>query len=865
MASVSGATSSLGNTSLRGYGGMSSGIDRDAIIEQMTKATNTKITKQKNSMTTLSWKQEAYQKVSGKMLDLQDNYFSYSSSMNLKDPGIFARNRISVLGDSKVTKFVSATGSSRLIHSLSLLGVKQTASAATRMSGKKGSGAGVSANRITEGLLKDPDACKTSNLDGRQLTFGIYNEATKGYDQTATFRFPTTYKDDAGKSQEIDYTDIYDADGKTVNTDKVKALMGKLNKSLEQSGLKLGEDKLSDVLEFTFGGANQGFQIQTKTGHGDTNIVIRDGSSALGALGYETPKDADGKPVDMSKGISLKNPDNVFNANSKHFADHSITKQSVAEYMTGRKLTFSYGGQSKEVELVKEGETFTNINDLAEAMNKRLEKAFGAGNVKAVVVPKPNPSGPIDKNSKLEFQVSDPKQTLTIKSNDPEVRNMLGILNGASNKLSMDSSIWENREKLGIKKPGIPPAGGGSYGDSEKAAFEKALKDSGGCIEINGTKLDISADTTINGLMDKINSNKEIGVKASYLSSTNQFVLVADETGKRGEISLGSSGLGETLFGKKPVGSETPENAGTSEDGKNAQILVSYGDGVSTMIESLANSFDLEGLRVTVTGEFGNIGGTEGSWTSDKSQAVTFSASADVDGVTKKIKKFIEDYNDMVKEINTQITSKPDKSYGPLTDEQKKDMSETSIKNWEDKAKQGLLFNDSTMRELSMSVQGVMTELMGNGAGYDDLEKMGITISDDFSDGGTITFDENKFKDAMTNDPDKVADVFTGGGDVKKGFSKIVQDTLTPYANRYPSQNGNTYGRLIVEAGSEKLPLTISDNQIYRQLKDMEKNIDKLNSQLKTEQDRYISQFTAMETSINTMNAQASYLSKLNA
>ena len=43
MASVSSATSSLGNTSLRGYGGMASGIDRDEIIEQMTLGTTTKI------------------------------------------------------------------------------------------------------------------------------------------------------------------------------------------------------------------------------------------------------------------------------------------------------------------------------------------------------------------------------------------------------------------------------------------------------------------------------------------------------------------------------------------------------------------------------------------------------------------------------------------------------------------------------------------------------------------------------------------------------------------------------------------------------------------------------------------------------
>ena len=109
MASVSGATSSLGNTSLRGYGGLGSGIDRDSIIEQMTAGTQSKITNQKNKMTSLGWKQEAFQAVSDKMLALQDNYFSFASGTNLKYPSMFAKNQITAMGDSDITKFVSAT------------------------------------------------------------------------------------------------------------------------------------------------------------------------------------------------------------------------------------------------------------------------------------------------------------------------------------------------------------------------------------------------------------------------------------------------------------------------------------------------------------------------------------------------------------------------------------------------------------------------------------------------------------------------------------------------------------------------------------------------------------------------------------
>ena len=161
-------------------------------------------------------------------------------------------------------------------------------------------------------------------------------------------------------------------------------------------------------------------------------------------------------------------------------------------------------------------------------------------------------------------------------------------------------------------------------------------------------------------------------------------------------------------------------------------------------------------------------------------------------------------------------------------------------------------------------METIFTQLMQNGASYEDLKEIGITYSEDYLDGGTLVFDEAKFRSAMESDPDKVADIFAGGGDMKKGLIDIVDETFTPYATRYASKNGgNSYGRLIDIAGSEKKPTTLMSNQIYKQLKEMQEAIDKLQNQLKVEQDRYISQFTTMESLINQMNTQSSYLSQI--
>ena len=856
MASVSGAASSLGNTSLRGYGGFGSGIDRDSIIEQMTAGTQSKITNQKNKMTSLGWKQEAFQAVSDKMLALQDNYFSFASGTNLKYPSMFAKNQITAMGDSDITKFVSATGSSNMLDYLSILGVKQLASSSTLQSASKGTSS--IHTGITQDSLTNP-VYKSSLLQGRQLRFGTYSGDQ--YQSAGIFTFPSSYKDKDGDGKDItvpiDYTIDLDAavevDGVTMTGGEKLAMQ--LNKALSQSGIKSGEDSISDVMEFVY--ADGKMNLQTKAGK-TTNLVINSSSSALTALGYN-PQNADGTDKTVSDGISLSE----FNENQKQLNDTYVNRQTMTQYLTGKKLTISFGGQTKEIELVKSGDTFADLDDLKDIIQGRLNQAFGTDNIKVAggthYGADGNPVIGTDGNpviDPLSFELgsnASSNQTLTVTSDNAEIRNVLGIQKGASNKLNLEGSIRDNIDKL------IPD---GPDAEAKRAQFLNSLETDG--LVINGVKISgVTADTSIQGMIDKINTNKDVGVKASYLSSTNQFVLISSETGSGREIQL--EGASADIFGavKDAAGNYTD---GNFEMGKNAQVLVSYGNGISTMIESSSNTFDLEGLRVTVSQEFGNVTqDASGVWNSDRSKAVTFSAKADVDGVTETVKKFIEEYNEMIKEINTQVTTRPDKAYGPLTEEQKDEMSEKSIENWEKKAKQGLLYNDATMRALSLDMQGVLTNLMANGANYKDLEEMGITISDDYLDGGTITFDEAKFKAAMTSDPEKVSNVFTGGGDIKKGLASIIEDTLTPYATKYANRNGNSYGRLIEEAGSEKIPLSIMNNQIYKDLKEMQSVLDTLNARLASEQDRYISQFTTMETLINQMNSQASYLAQFQA
>lgn len=804
MSSVSSTSSSLGNTALRGYGGLASGIDRDALIEQMTARTTSKITAKKKAMTKLEWKRDAYRSVSNKIIDLQDNYLSYSATKSLKNSDFFAKNQVSVQGDPDYTKYISATGNADTASRVSVLGVNKLATSATLISGEKKTDSAITLGGISESDFSNKEI-KTSNLSGTKLTFGTYSITDKQFTTEAIFTFPTSYekKLDNGKTETvtIDYT---------ASSDEV---VKQLNEALDSQGF-LGKDGKSGIKFELNGDKIQISQTASITDKGKS-YVIRETSSALKSLGFNS----DGmKQDDIDNGISL----DEFNGHTSSLEAAAITKQSLSGYLKGKTISVSYGGQIKNIELIGDKEEIKDFSAFQSSLQTKLDKAFGSGKVT------------VGKDSKgsLTFTATDSRQTLQISADSKELQNALGITSTQSNKISTGSSLWENRDKLGL----------GKYATKEE--LNKALEN----FTVNGAKIDnITADTTVDGLLTAINNNEDAGVTATYLGSENKFVLSSNEKGEGRTISLGADPNDTTDVANIIFGGDKKE----SHDGTDGEMSILY-NGVKTTITSSSNTFSIDGLDIKATNTFDT-----GSATAEG--GVSFTASADTEKVTETVKKFIEAYNAMIDEVRTQVTTKPDSNYGPLTEDQKNEMNETSIKNWEDKAKEGILYNSSALKDLDNATQGIFSSMMMNGVSYDDLEKIGISFSDDYTAGGKIVFDEEKFKTAMESDPEKVSDLFTG----THGIVNTIDSTLSIYATRYASKNGNSYGVLIEEAGSEKLSLTLTNNSIYKELKDMQETITNLQSQLSTEQDRYISQFTQMETLINQMNSQSSYLSQL--
>ena len=838
-------TSSLGNTSLRGFGGMSSGIDRDALIEQATKGTQLKLTKAKQETTRLEWRQEAFRELSDKTIALQDDFLSFASSDSIKSPELYESSVVNPQGDAAATKFITASGHSDLTKNLKVKAVTKLATSESIVSDVKGSASAIKTG-ITADALANVGNVKTSNLVGKSLQFGNYT--TKGvFQEKASFNFPASYKDDDGKTVEIDYTG-----------DKQK-LVDDLNKAAKQGNVKLGEN---EFLSFSYQqGSNPG-EDYIQINAGTSQYVIKSGSSALDALGYKAPAAGTAPTVTGSDAYGVKLA--AFNSSAQtegKFTSSSVKQGGMLDYLKDQKLTVSYGGSSQEISLLTDaqkqsieaahtgtsaGDNQSRLDAVKDAIQQNLNNAFGTGKI---VVDSSTGS--------ITFNSANGKDTVSVSSSDAQVRANLQISKNASNKVTTGSSIMDNLDKLGL-----------SDYVGNKAGLDEALSK----FKINGKEIKgITADSTVQDMLKKINDS-DAGVKASYMEGSGRFVLIHSETGSGRSITLGDANnandIEDKLFGA------TASGGGQVNHGTDAEMVFDYGNGINETVTSSSNTFNIDGVKITASGKFGveldasgnAVTKPDGSYKFDSSKEVSFTSKADVDKAAATMKKFVEKFNDLVSSVNTHAKTRRSSGYDPLTEAQKNQMSEKSIENWEKKAKEGILYGESSIRNFSDSLQTVMTQMMSDlkvaGLDYQDMEKMGLSMTTDSFDGGKLSFDETKFKKAMETEPEKVAKVMTGHNG-SKGLAKIVETTVSRYATRYASRNGGSYGELIKEAGSNKVTLSNTSSVIYGKLKENSEAIEKFKTMLSNQQDRYIKQFSQLEKLISKMNTQSSYLSGL--
>lgn len=829
MTSISALSGGTSSSSFNGkITGLASGMDTESIIAAMTAATLSKISGYEQKQTVVSWQMEAYREVTSALLEFKDTFSSVTSSSNLSSASAFSKKIVDMLGDN--SKYLDVTGDMTGMEDFTIESVDQLAQNET-LTGSVGiNDAAISTGDITFG------SSTVCNLANENITF---NYGGKSYDIV------------------IEGTYVDPADGETKVIETFDNLTYAIEQAMSEIELEDGSGKtLADVVSigtvYNSETDQEEFFMQNR---GTEDLKVTACSSDL--------RDAFGIGSYTSGFINKTLTQNeTVQGQNAIIEDSEISSEQAAQYLlTGSTITFNYNG--KEYDIVLEdyskynsetGMTEYTLDMFAEGLQSQIDKTIGSNRIDVSCITADDMSQSLKFTTMNQDGTVDTSASLAI-TGDTALFGSTGPLNldyNSNNSFDLDSPLSETNPEMyealmgTVFNTGIFSTST-AFGDAniDVMIIDYYVDDEGawrfgdtGELYTQEEMFERLANLSMNDIMDAFNeSSYDTGYTMSYNQYTNNLVMESTVDGAAGsfipdsgDIWGGSSNKAfEILFGKT-------EDCSVQE-GQDALITVNYGNGSgSVQVSNMSNDFTFGSLNVTVKAEF------EGD--------VQISGSTDSETLTESVQALVDAYNEMIDLVYGMTTEKPDSEYFALTDDMKAEMTESEIERWETEAKKGILYGDSTLVNLATELRAIFYEDHGFSSLWADI---GITVSDDWTENGKLSFDSDAFEAALAKDPDLLAEMFTSEDNgLMSRFENVI--------DKYAATTGTTKGILIELAGHESSPLSLLDNSLltkYNQFADL---IEYYENKLETEEERYNSKFTALELYISQMSAQSSWL-----
>ncbi|MBH0159176.1 flagellar hook-associated protein 2 [Fictibacillus sp. 26RED30] len=361
-------------------------------------------------------------------------------------------------------------------------------------------------------------------------------------------------------------------------------------------------------------------------------------------------------------------------------------------------------------------------------------------------------------------------------------------------------------------------------------------------LEIKVTKPDgtevtktIKIDPTKDTLESTAKKFSEAGLEMSafYDDFTGKFVISNNLTGKGSKITLGNdttvSFFKNIGFASVLPGATGPQELGGTDTSQNAIFDL---NGL-TGLERTSNNFTISGVSYSLKA----LGES------------TISSTTDTEGVITSIKDFVKKYNETIEAINKKTAETKYRDFPPLTDAQRKDLSEKEAELWDEKAKSGMLRGDSILSSGLNTMRSVLYASVNTGdTKYDQLSEIGITTSRNYLDKGKLEIDDKKLREALAANPEAVMKMFTGDSTNNvEGIAKKLRASIDQTVDKIELKAGNALR-------------TNAQFTLGKELTDVDKRISAFEDRLKQVEDRYWRQFSAMESAIQRSNQQSMYL-----
>lgn len=785
-------------------GGITSGFDTEAMVTQLLSSYQTRIDKQSQKITKLSWQQSAYQDITKKITEFKNTYFDVlKRDTYLMSPSTFNKFKADVTATSNAdTAGLTVSTTSNSSSGSYKIKLNQAAKASTAQG-----------NSITSGNFK---------LDLDKALSSASGEVKTNDDGSKTWTMNFALDVQVGgirKTISFSADALLGADGNVADKDAAKSsIIDSLNQKLQESFGYSG--KTSGATGATDANGKEWF-LQVKLGS-DGKAEFQVGGNASvsvaenkGNFGLAQPKEK----VAISTGsvvtgvnafqveIGGKNVSVAFNGVSSTYYDskgQTGNEAILAEYKGLKTAAYrkSYNLADNEIVSDEQLEKFNYSNEQAAkdknaaSIKEALKGVAGyTFNFDGTYVTAADSNG-----NSVDFSMTSVEG------------GTLGLTKAsASNKISSGSTLSD----LGFK-----PEADGTYK-----------------LNINGTEISLDKKSTISSMMSAVNKSAA-GVTMTYSSLTNSFTLESKELGGAGKVEVGDTSLGRSL--------------GLVDD--NGTVGASEGQNAI---------FEINGKEVYLNDNTYTLDGNTFTFNDNMTIGETYTVNIAKDSTTVKdaLKKFVESYNKLIDDVYGYIGKSPAKdddgnTYEPLTDAEKEEMSEDEITKWEEKAKQGVLYNDSTVSTVMSQMRSALytSVTLDDGSKF-GIYNLGIKTSSEWSEHGKLQIDENAFDKAFENNEDAIIKLFT---DSDTGMMKKLNSVIDGAVKS--SGAANTRGTLVRKAGKADSSVT-TDSTIYKEMVKMQDRLKELQDRYDTKEEYWWKVFTNMETAMADLNSQTSYIS----
>src|SRR5690606_31289056 len=130
-----------------------------------------------------------------------------------------------------------------------------------------------------------------------------------------------------------------------------------------------------------------------------------------------------------------------------------------------------------------------------------------------------------------------------------------------------------------------------------------------------------------------------------------------------------------------------------------------------------SNTFEMSGVTFTLKQTFDSTAG---------GQPISIAVGNDSNQVLENIKAFVTQYNELIADINGKLNENRYRSYKPLTDDEKEELSEKQQEKWEEMARSGLLKGDPILSSVLSTMRLDMSSVIETNGLFKQLASIGI-------------------------------------------------------------------------------------------------------------------------------------------